>query len=117
MSMLRDGQYEIRPEDIVLEKKGPFVLFDCLGDSETEVSGYYIIKMCKKRGDWSPFSKNEIEAEYVSAGHNDGFTFNELFVNKWIIEEDNLYYITSQFVDCVKTPGLWMERWKKGWAD
>ena len=105
---IADGVYSTKQSDIDLSSNGPFVLFDRLGNSETEISAYYIVKMCRLKADkWLPFSKNDIEAVYAASGHKDGYTFNQLIRHNWIIEENGQFYVTNKFVDCLKTPALW----------
>ena len=64
----------IRPEQIDASKH----LYDAFGHTETEVSAGYIIRMLQEKGDWLPFSQEEIEEFYRRSGHTDGFTFNAL---------------------------------------
>ena len=106
--VLTDGVHRITPGDIVYI--GSFIPFgDRFGNHETDASAYHIVKMCQARTlpSWLPFSKEEIEAAYRSAGYNDGFTFNQLVYCNWIVEKDGLYYITDRFVECSNNPGLW----------
>lgn len=106
--ILADGKYPVNPGDIVYT--GTSIPFgDRFGNHETDISAYYIVKMCQARTppSWLPFSKDEIEATYKSSGHNDGYAFNRLIRQNWIVEKDGMYYITDRFVVFSKNPGLW----------
>lgn len=111
MDILTDGEhFTIRPSDISSEGH----LFDAFDHYETEISARYIVRLCQQRGNWHPFTRDEIEAVYQAAGHNDGFRFNRLIEPEytrrslydtpvpkgggWIVEGDGKYFITAEFV-------------------
>lgn len=102
----------ILPNDINISQH----LFDAFGNMETEISAHYIIGLCQQKGDWEPFTQQEIEDFYRSKGHQDGFTFNgliepmtqRLFDGRphtvgggYIVKKGNKYKITPEFVERV----------------
>ena len=72
-----DNNFHIRPSDIHVGK-GFQRFWDAFGDSETEISASYVVKLCQKKGGWLPFTQEEIEEVYRECGHHEGFTFNQL---------------------------------------
>jgi hypothetical protein len=71
--------FRIRPCDINIDhKKGFEHLWDSFGNSETEVSAYFIVKLCQELGGWVPFTLSQIEAVYQKGGQHDGYLFNRL---------------------------------------
>lgn len=87
------GQLQITPFDISTSNH----FWNAFDHSETEVSANWIVQLCQARGSWDPFSREAIE-EIYSRKHRDGFTFNKLLSNGWIIERDGLYHITAGFI-------------------
>jgi hypothetical protein len=102
--------FKIKPDDIDVSKG----LWDAYGNSETETSAYWIIKMCQKNGSWNPFTEDDIEKFYASKGMRDGFIFNQLvnpgtgfFIKEgyvpvgggWIVKKDGKYHVTTAFVE------------------
>lgn len=102
-----DGKYSIKPGQVDATKH----FYDSLDHNETEVSAHYIVLLCQEKGGWFPFTKEEIESVYTRRGPGDGFWFNRLISEFWIIEKDNKYHITQAFVDRVykSSPANW---WK-----
>lgn len=84
---------EIRPFDI--DTSGHF--WNAFDHSETEVSAQWIVRLCQKRGTWEPFSEGAIE-DFYREKHQDGFTFNKLIRDGWIVERNGLYYVTAGFI-------------------
>ncbi|OHA17843.1 MAG: hypothetical protein A3H57_02275 [Candidatus Taylorbacteria bacterium RIFCSPLOWO2_02_FULL_43_11] len=76
-NIIVNNQFNIQPSDINI---GPDFehFFDAFGNMETEVSAYYVVRLCQKKGGWFPFSQAEIEEVYQASGHQDGFIFNRL---------------------------------------
>lgn len=110
--LLDDEQHHIRPSDITADGH----LWDAFDHYETEVSARYIVRMCQQRGNWQPFTQEDIEAVYQAAGFK-GFTFNRLIEPQmksrslydkpiprgggWIVKGDGRYFITVEFVNRV----------------
>jgi len=72
--------------------------WDAFGNTETDVSANYIVQFCQKKGGWYPFTKKEIDDFYQSIGHTDGFTFNHLIDDGWVVENAGVYRVTLEFV-------------------
>jgi|GEM_PF-1103025 len=73
------GSFPIKPSDINIDhRKGFRHLYGAFDNSETEVSAYWIVRLCQQLGTWGPFTKAQIEEVYRKAGLKDGFTFNRL---------------------------------------
>jgi hypothetical protein len=72
--------------------------WDAFGNSQTEVSANHIVRLCQKKGGWCPFTQKEIDDYYRSMGHGDGFTFNHLIDDGWVVEDTDVYRVTLQFV-------------------
>lgn len=102
--------FSIKPGDIDASKH----LFDAYGNTETEISAGWIIRMCQQKGSWDPFTLEDIESFYKACGLKDGFTFNRLvnpgmgfFIKEgnvsvgggWIVERDGKYHVTTVFVE------------------
>lgn len=101
--IMHDGEnFSIRPSHISTEGH----LFDAFDHYESEISARYIVRLCQQRNSWSPFTLDEIEAVYQSAGHADGFWFNRLISDGWIVERDGKYFITEGFIRCVRKSSL-----------
>lgn len=81
------------PADIDASKH----MFDAFGNNETEVSAGYIVRLCQRKGNWTSFTEEEIEAFYQEAGHRD-FWFNNLISGGWIVKEDGCYLVTPEFI-------------------
>lgn len=90
-------------------------LFSAFSNMETEISAGYIIRMFQEKGNWQPFTQEEIEEFYSRSGHTDGFTFNALIDDKrerlfdgkthtiqggWIVRrKDGQYEVTEKFIE------------------
>ena len=100
----------IKPSDIDTSTH----LSDAYGNYETEISAWWIIRMCQEKHSWAPFSRSEIEEFYQKGGMKDGFTFNQLvrpgksffiregnvpFGGGWIVEKDRMCYLTTAFIE------------------
>jgi hypothetical protein len=99
--------FPIMPTDIDLSDH----MWDAFGNQETEISARYLMRLAQKRGDWLPFTREEIEALYNEAGFQ-RFGFNHLIGefrvhragNSWwerldvIVERDGKFYFTDEFV-------------------
>ncbi len=72
--------------------------YDAFGNNETEISAHYIALLCQERFGWFPFTRAEIESLYTRRGPGDGFYFNHLISNGWIVEKDGKYHITRDFI-------------------
>lgn len=105
-----ESNFQIQPDDIDTPPGGHF--WGAFDNTETEVSARYVVRLCKRKGGWHPFSHDEIERFYNESGHR-GFSFNRLirpgtafYILKgrvlegggWIIEIDGLYYVTDDFI-------------------
>jgi hypothetical protein len=83
----------IAPSDINIDKH----FFGAFGNTETEVSAKWIVLLCQKKGGWYPFTLKEVEDLYQSLRHKD-YCFNNLLNMRFIIEKNDVYYITSEFI-------------------
>lgn len=107
--ILEDEDFPIKPADIDTSHG----LMDSFGNVETEVSASYIVRMMQERGDWTPFTHEEIEAFYSRSGRNRGFTFNHLMgefavhraggtyydsLNVVVVANEGNLYVTDDFV-------------------
>ena len=104
----------ITPDDI--DTKRDFMSsFDHM---ETEVSAWWIVKLCQELGGWFPFTLQQIQAFYTAPGRRpvgEPFHFNRLVEpgisysirtghslkgGGWIVlGADNMYRVTLEFVD------------------
>ncbi len=103
-----EGPFFIEPSDI---SQGP--LWDCFGNSETESSASWLLRMFREYGGWFAFTYEEIDAIYRKK-FNDGFTFNRLVNHDysfsirdgnvragggWVVKgEDGKYRVTINFI-------------------
>lgn len=87
--------YPIKPSDIDTTKH----FFEAFGESHTETSASWLVRLAQKNGDWRNFTKAEIDA---FGGHK--FFFNELLkdesrgpspIKK---NEDGSFSFTHEFV-------------------
>jgi hypothetical protein len=75
----------IKPSDINIDyDKGFDHLWDAFGNSETEVSAYWLVKLAQRRGNWSPFTIADIQALYREKFPQGDFSFNRL-IGKFIV--------------------------------
>lgn len=100
----------IKPSDIDTGKH----FWGAFGNSETEVSANYIVRLCLQKGGWFPFTREEIEELYQRFGYKD-FWFNRLTEEKFIIlNADNKYYVTKEFVTrCYEASSIKVENGEK----
>lgn len=104
------ADFRIKPGDINANQH----LSEAYGHYETEISAGYIIRMCQEKGSWEPFTQEEIKKFYQKAGHQDGFTFNQLVDRGlgfsimsgnypvgggWIVLRDGKYHLTTTFIE------------------
>lgn len=103
-----EGFFPIAPADIPDEP-----LWDCFGHSETEASAAWILRLCRERGGWVAFTREEIEAVYSRSGKYRHYTFNRLVNHDytygagerkkagggWVVfGEDGKYRVTMNFI-------------------
>jgi len=92
----------IKPRDINTSNH----FWNAFGNMETEVSAWYIVKLCQEKGGWKPFTKAELDK---ISGEN--FWFNRLSPYNpnhkpkplagspiYIIEIDDKYHVTALFI-------------------
>jgi hypothetical protein len=102
-----DGaKFPIQPNHIHISE-GFEHLWDAFGNTETEVSAYYVVKLCQRLGGWLPFTEKQIEMLYRESKHI-GFTFNSLVRHDgsgWIVlDAEGNYRVTDDFVTrCFKS--------------
>ena len=98
--VITDGsKIPIRPEHIDASKH----LWDAFGNSETETSAGYIVRLCQEIGEWKSFTYEQIETFYRKSGFVN-YTFNSLLSRGWIVEFNGMYHITIEFVaNCYKS--------------
>ena len=107
--MPENGILSIAPADI--NCGGHF--WDAFGHNETEISAKYVVLLCQKKGGWTTFSDEEIEAFYHEKSGHRGYSFNRLVEpcwayglgerklegGGWILRDaDGLYRVTVDFV-------------------
>lgn len=86
---------EITPYHI--DTNGHF--FEAFGNMETENSARWIVRFCQRRNDgWADFTYEQIDAFYRSKGRMDGFTFNRLIEDGYIIQAGDRYQISHRFI-------------------
>jgi hypothetical protein len=87
-----------RPGDINAKKH----FFDAFGNRESEISAGWIVEFCQGRpgdkGSWTPFKLAELEAFYARR-HNDGFTFNRLVSDGYVVRNGTMCVLTREFVE------------------
>jgi hypothetical protein len=89
-------QYPVQPNHIYTGDH----FWEAFGNSETEISARYIVRLCQARGGWLPFTKEEID---TFSTHD--FWFNDLCRSGSGREErsvvklvDGKYYVTHEFI-------------------
>lgn len=107
--MPENGVLSIAPADI--NCNGHF--WDAFGNSETEISAKYVVRLCQQKGGWTPFSDEEIEEFYFEKSGHHGYSFNRLVEPGWayglgerklvgggwvLRGADGLYRVTVEFV-------------------
>lgn len=90
------AQFPISPSDIDVTKH----FYDAFGSSEREFSANWIVRFCQKRGNWNPFTYDQINDFYKSERtQGDDFEFDGLEDEGYYIKLDgDLYSITPHFV-------------------
>src|SRR3989339_1933056 len=93
--------FACQPSDINTKVR----FFDAFQHVETEISAGWIVRFCQARGKgWEPFTFADIDGFYKSKGMHDGFWFNRLLSNAFIVEKEGMYHITPDFVSrCFKS--------------
>lgn len=107
--------FPIQPKDI--PSKGWDHLWNAFDNNETEISAAYILLMCQERGNWAPFTFEEINTFYNEKRKTPcHFTFNRLIEpglhygmpgerhlagGGWIVERDGKYFLTDDFIQRV----------------
>jgi hypothetical protein len=76
---------KVQPDDIDCSKH----FYSAFGQMETEISANWLVRFAQeRRSGWDPFTGSDIEAFYLSAGFTDGFRFNRLICDGFILEEE-----------------------------
>lgn len=71
-------------------------------NSETEASAWWLLKFAVKRGNWNPFTLDEIHELYHKY-HKEEFWFNRLTSMGDIVKIGDKYYFTDYFIiECNK---------------
>ncbi|MBP9822120.1 MAG: hypothetical protein KBC81_01590 [Candidatus Pacebacteria bacterium] len=103
--------HKIQPSDVDTAEH----FWGAFDHNETEISAKWIVRLCRSRGGWLPFTREEIEAFYSASGRFKNFCFNRL-INPgtafsirtgpylagggWIVRDgDGLHHVTHDFVD------------------
>jgi hypothetical protein len=107
-----EGDYKITPADIDVTQH----FFDSFGNMETEISANWLVRMAQLHGSWRPFTRDEIQNLYAQKFPHGRYSFNHLLGEysnfsivsgtsyhrlDVIVEEDGVYYFTTEFVDKV----------------
>lgn len=91
-------QYPVQPNHIYTGDH----FWEAFGNSETEISARYIVRLCQKVNGWLPFTQEEINA---FSKHD--FHFNHLHTNERnsvVKLVDGQYYVTHEFITaCFKS--------------
>lgn len=89
-------KYPIKPSHINTKKH----FWDAFGNTETESSALFIVRLCQAYGNWFPFSKEELDR--IS---KEDYRFNRLIEfegkderNFVILGDDNRYRVTHEFI-------------------
>ncbi|MFA4955196.1 MAG: hypothetical protein WC641_07865 [Patescibacteria group bacterium] len=73
-----------------------------LGNSATEASARWIVRLCQELASWGPFTLEQIEGFYHRNGRpeEESFRFNRL-TDSWVIfAADGKYRVTDDFILC-----------------
>lgn len=87
-------QYPLQPKHINTKDR----FWDAFGNSETEVSALYIVRLCQENNGWMPFTKEEIDK---FSKHD--FHFNRLRAynnepHSFVQLRDGRYHVTHEFI-------------------
>lgn len=86
----------IKPSDI--DTSPSLHWFGAFGKMEREISARWIVRFCQSRGNWEPFTYENVERFYNDGGY-EGFVFNGLIDPGYGIRQDgDLYHIENEFV-------------------
>jgi len=74
--------------------------WDAFGNSETEASAHWVVRLCQERGgdSWAPFRGEEIRALYNARFPSSYFSFNKLIIDGFVKEDGDTYTVTHEFV-------------------
>jgi hypothetical protein len=66
---------------------------------EKAISARWIVRLCQMHGSWRPFTWDELSNLYATRGPNDGFWFNGLDKEGFVVKgEDGHYRVSAAFV-------------------
>jgi hypothetical protein len=102
-----DENYHIRPDQIDLNRKWSYnmiLFFNTFGHYETERAAEWVVKFCQARGNWNPFTAEEITEFCRLNGHDGRYTFYYLETGQFIYKfPDNKFAIHTEFINrCYK---------------
>jgi hypothetical protein len=93
MKIINDpANYKITPRQIDTKRH----FWDGFGNREREISAHYIVLLCQQLGKWGPFTMEQLDKVYTPG---DGFWFNGLDTQGYIVYKNGKYYITEEFVN------------------
>lgn len=74
--------------------------YQAFGRYETEVSAWWIVKFCQERGDWKPFTLDQLEEFYNrTPKNNPKFSLNGLDQHHYVpVDIYGNCYVTVEFV-------------------
>jgi hypothetical protein len=82
----------ISPGDIHIVRGS---LWDCFGECMREISAAFVVRLCRSKGGWFPFTKAELDAMDAAGS----FCWNGLDRPEWIYDlGDGRYSVTNEFV-------------------
>lgn len=91
--LLHPTYYPIQPFNIGEQEVAVF------GGPNTNRSAYWVMRFCKARGSWNPFSRDEFTQFYKAASSGEEFSFFRLDIeNGYLVKLDGCYYLTHEFV-------------------
>jgi hypothetical protein len=105
-----DFEYLIGKKVIPNDITPIYHFYDSFGHNETENSAKWLLRLATENGSWKPFTKDDITILYQKQFSGKNFKFNRLVESfsylgednvpygRYIIEKDDLYYFTSEFV-------------------
>lgn len=111
-AVIKDGRHEIMPYAIPDTFEHLWNAFD---ENETEISAAYLLRLARTRGNWRPFTFEDINSLYRACRKSKTavFTFNRLVEpgmhygmpgerwlvgGGWIVLKNGLYYFTDDFI-------------------
>lgn len=88
---------QIQPDDIDTGRH----FWEAFGHMETEFSARWIVLFCQARGNWSPFTEEDLETFYNRRAGYTGFWFNRLLREdqKYIQVNGTTYTVTPTFIE------------------